>query len=116
MKNSTRSMLVGALALLCYIGARGQQPATVASAGETPAMGARQARAADRSLQKSVRRALAMTRGLSVINITVRARNGEVLLEGSVPEQSEIELATRVAQGVQGVSSVRSALIIHFPQ
>ena len=116
MKNMTRNLLAGALVLLSFVGANAQPGESAAPGGANPASSGKQMRAADRALQKSVRRALAKTKGLDVINITIRARNGDVVLEGSVPEQSQIDLAMRVAQGVPGVNSVKSALIIRIPQ
>lgn len=44
--------------------------------------------------------------------ITVRVTSGDVLLEGWVPEQAQVDQATRVAQGVQGVKTVRNTLIL----
>ena len=116
MKNIVGNMVAGALALLSFVGAHAQPGDAAASNGASPASNAKQMRAADRALQKSVRRTLAKTKGLNVINITVRARNGDVVLEGSVPEQLEIDQATRTAEGVPGVNSVKNALIIHIPQ
>ncbi|SAK94757.1 transport-associated protein [Caballeronia temeraria] len=73
---------------------------------------AKAAKSLDRALAKKVRTALARTKGISVINISVRAREGAVMLQGSVPEQSQIDRATQVAQGVDGVKSVQNALTI----
>ena len=109
-------MVAGALVLLSFVCAHAQPGDVAASSGASPVSNAKQVHAADKALQKNVRRALAKTKGLEVINITVHARNGDVVLEGSVPEQSEIDLATRAAQGVPGVNSVKNALIIHLPQ
>jgi hyperosmotically inducible protein len=67
---------------------------------------------ADRQLSRKVRAALAKTKGLSVSSITVRARGGAVTLQGSVPEQPAIDMATQAAQGVAGVTSVKNALTI----
>ncbi|HKT90697.1 MAG TPA: BON domain-containing protein [Paraburkholderia sp.] len=72
----------------------------------------RQARAANRALGRKVRSALARDRNISVSNITVRAKDGAVILQGTVPEQSQIERAGDVAKGVEGVTSVRNALTI----
>lgn len=116
MKHMRRNIAAGALVFLSIVCAHAHPGNAAASNGASPASNAKQIRAADRALQKSVRRALAKTKGLEVINITVHARNGDVVLEGSVPEQPEIDLATRVAQGVPGVNSVKNALIIHIPQ
>jgi osmotically-inducible protein OsmY len=73
---------------------------------------AKAVKAADRALQKSVIRALSRTKGLRVATITVRAHNGVVTLEGTVPEQSQVGLATQVAEGVEGVTSVTNVLAL----
>jgi hyperosmotically inducible periplasmic protein len=97
------------------------EPAAAAASGPTPQ--ARQqfqesraqyraARAANRALARKVRAALARANGISVANITVRAKDGAVILQGSVPAQPQIDRATDVAKGVAGVTSVRNALTI----
>jgi hyperosmotically inducible protein len=73
---------------------------------------AKASKAADRALGRKVRSALAKAKGLSVSNITVRARSGAVTLQGSVPEQPQVDIATQTAQGVAGVTSVKNALTI----
>ncbi|WP_144108076.1 BON domain-containing protein [Paraburkholderia sp. BCC1886] len=73
---------------------------------------AKQTKSANRALGRKVRSALSKTKGLSVNNITVRARGGAVTLAGSVPEQPQVDLATQAAQGVAGVTSVKNALTI----
>src|SRR5262249_51449220 len=73
---------------------------------------AKAAKSADRALAKKVRGALAKAKDISVANITVRAKSGAVTLQGSVPEQPQVDKATQVAQGVQGVTSVKNALTI----
>ncbi|WP_174258154.1 BON domain-containing protein [Burkholderia sp. THE68] len=72
-------------------------------------------KAADRALQKRVRAALAKDKNVTVSNITVRARGGDVTLQGSVPAQDELERAAEVAKGVPGVNSVNNALTIRTP-
>jgi hyperosmotically inducible periplasmic protein len=69
-------------------------------------------KAANRALQRQVRAALSKARDISVSNITVRARDGAVTLQGSVPVQAQSDRATEVAKGVPGVISVRNALSI----
>ncbi|REG61226.1 hypothetical protein B0G80_4064 [Paraburkholderia sp. BL6669N2] len=44
--------------------------------------------------------------------MTAPANNGAVTLEDTVPEQSQIELTTHAAFGVQGVISVKNALTL----
>lgn len=70
------------------------------------------AKAANRALGRKVRAALAKDKDISVANITVRAKDGAVILQGTVPEQPQIDRATEVAKGVPGVTSVKNALTI----
>jgi hyperosmotically inducible periplasmic protein len=71
---------------------------------------AKTVKSADRALQKQVRRVLARTKGLDISNVTVRARSGFVTLQGSVPDAQQVNLAGRVANGVDGVTSVKNEL------
>jgi hyperosmotically inducible periplasmic protein len=105
---------LGVFVVLTSMGAQAQSsgPAVAASSAASSTMSAKDAKAANRKLQKDVVRVLARTKGLSVANITVRANNGAVTLEGAVPEQSQIDLATNAAKGVPGVSSVKNALTL----
>ncbi|RKP54559.1 BON domain-containing protein [Pararobbsia silviterrae] len=63
-------------------------------------------RAANHALARRVRKALYSTKGLAAHDITVVARNGVVTLTGTVPEQSQVDLAGSTAQHVAGVQSV----------
>lgn len=69
---------------------------------------------ADRALAVNVRHALKAARkqGLKSSFIRVRARDGVVTLSGVVASESQIGLATSVAQGVNGVQSVTTKLVI----
>jgi osmotically-inducible protein OsmY len=103
-------MIGGALIVLASINAYAQASDAAAPAASAPT--AKQVKQANRALSRKVRGALAKTKGLSVANITVRARGGDVTLAGSVPEQAQIDIATQAAQGVAGVTSVKNALTI----
>lgn len=70
------------------------------------------AKSANRALSRKVRAALAKDKDVSVANITVRAKDGAVTLQGTVPEQSQVDRAAEVAKGVAGVTSVNNALTI----
>ncbi len=76
-----------------------------------PPAGATSQKSANRTLQKNVRRALEKAK-VSTSNIIVHARGGAVILEGSVPEQPQSDLATEVTKGVPGVTSVKNALTL----
>lgn len=71
-----------------------------------------QDKAADRALRKQLIRALSRTKGLNTTRITVRVKSGVVMLEGSVPDQSEVDIATRAASDVSGVTSVKNTLTV----
>jgi|SRR4051794_23095360 osmotically-inducible protein OsmY len=105
-------LIGGALIVLASLNAYAQSSDAAAPAATTAAPTAKQTKTANRALQRKVRSALSKTKGVSVAHITVRARGGDVTLEGSVPEQSQIELATQAAQGVAGVKSVKNALTV----
>ncbi|WGS53432.1 BON domain-containing protein [Paraburkholderia sp. D15] len=106
-------MIGGALVVLASLNAYAQSSDATAMAPATAsAATGKQAKTANRALGRKVRSALSKTKGLSVANITVRARGGAVTLAGSVPEQEQIDLATQTAQGVAGVTSVKNALTI----
>ena len=109
-------MVGGALIVLASVSAYAQSsdaaatPAAPMAASSAPS--AKSVKAANRALGRKVRSALSKTKGLSVTNITVRARSGAVTLAGTVPEQEQIDIATQAAQGVAGVTSVKNALTI----
>ena len=87
----------------------GSAPQALAASNASSAMTAKEA---NRALRKQVVRALTHTKGLQSSAITVRVNGGAVALEGTVPEQSQMDLATRAAQGVPGVTSVKNSLTL----
>ncbi|WP_244830307.1 BON domain-containing protein [Caballeronia sp. TF1N1] len=118
MQSIKAMRLVGAAFMLAASigGSSGAHAQGSYAASSVPASDAKASKAAskaaDRALQKSVLRALSKTRGLRVASITVRASEGAVILEGTVPEEAQIGLATQVAEGVEGVKSVKNALTL----
>lgn len=50
--------------------------------------------------------------GLDVSNVTVRAKNGRVRLEGTVPEAAQSKNVEAIARSVQGVTVVENRLMI----
>jgi hyperosmotically inducible protein len=108
-------LIGGALIVLASLNAYAQSSdaAAPAAASSATAKPSKADKAANRALGRKVRGALSKTKGLSVANVTVRARGGAVTLEGSVPEQQQVDLATQTAQGVAGVTSVKNALTVH---
>jgi hyperosmotically inducible periplasmic protein len=113
---TVRAIAVAALATLSLhaMPAMAQGDASAPSAGSAAGAkaDAKAQRTANRILQKKIRAALAKTKDLDVTNISVRARSGAVVLEGTVPEQAQIDRAGEVAKGVDGVTSVKNALAL----
>lgn len=102
--------MCGAVLTLSSYGVYAQTTDSRATSEQTLASSPGGLRTADRALQKSVRHALSKTQGLNLRNVIVRARNGIVALEGTVPEEPQIELAGEAAQAVAGVKSLRNNL------
>ncbi|MGH8780315.1 BON domain-containing protein [Paraburkholderia sp.] len=92
-------------------GTEGDASASMAPAASTKAQ-KKAVRTENRALQRKVRAALTKAGGISTANITVRARGGNVILQGSVPEQGQSDKATETAQGVAGVTAVKNDLAI----
>ena len=103
-------VLVAAMSM--QVSAQGEGAAASASANVEAKTETKAQHRADRALQKKVRNTLAKTKGLDVSNIVVRARDGAVTLEGTVPERAQIDLAGNAAKAVPGVISLKNALAI----
>lgn len=91
-------------------GSGSETMSTAKSASQVPT-----SKSADRALQKRVRAALTKAKDVTASNITVRAHGGAVILEGSVPDQDDIDKAAAVAKGVSGVTSVKNVLTVRSP-
>lgn len=106
--------MVGATLVALSIGvAHAQSDASASAPVAASSKAARkQVRAENRALAKSVRQALAHTKGLVSSGINVIAKSGAVTLTGTVPDQPQISLAETTAQGVSGVTSVKNNLTL----
>ncbi|CAB3751992.1 BON domain-containing protein [Paraburkholderia humisilvae] len=107
----------GALIVLASINAYAQASDAASADLSTQPSAKQQHKAmkkADRALAHKVRAKLAKAEGISAANIVVRANanTGDVWLEGSVPEQPQVDKATQLAQGVSGVKNVKNDLTI----
>lgn len=69
-------------------------------------------RQADRKLARAVREALTHTKGLQTAQINVLSKSGNVSLVGSLPDETQIQLAGEVAQSVPGVVKLTNMLHI----
>ncbi|WP_420212127.1 BON domain-containing protein [Burkholderia aenigmatica] len=69
-------------------------------------------KAGNRRLQRAVVRALGSAKGLNAANIGVVARQGAVVLRGSVTDAAQSQIATAVASSVSGVTTVTNSLLI----
>jgi osmotically-inducible protein OsmY len=108
----TIKLMGGALIVIASINTYAQPSNTDSSSQPTAKQTAKGAKSADRALAKNVRTALSRNKNIIATNVTVRARSGVVTLQGSVPEQLQIDQATQVAQSVPGVLSVKNALTV----
>lgn len=116
-----KRMIAGVFGLLVAVGAANVQAqdgtasapeaAPESTAASPKAMRAAE-RKANRQLAKAVRRALVKVKGLDSSQIVVVAKSGAILLGGSVPGASQIDLAVSAATGVNGVSSVNNSLTV----
>ena len=85
--------------------------AMAASGTVAPATG----RKADRALRRKVYAAIAKHKEISAGNISVRAKDGAVTLNGTVTDASQIDKVAEIARGVPGVTSVTSKLTVQKP-
>jgi hyperosmotically inducible periplasmic protein len=107
--------MVGATLVALSIGvahAQSDASASAPVAASSSKAARKQVRAENRALAKSVRQALAHTKGLVSSGITVLAKSGAVTLTGTVPDQPQISLAETTAKGVSGVTSVKNNLTL----
>jgi hyperosmotically inducible protein len=69
----------------------------------------------DSFVTASVKSALLAEEAVKSLDIKVETHNGEVLLSGFVNDQSQIDLAHKVASGVSGVKTVDNKLSLKGP-
>lgn len=106
-------LISGALIVIASVNTYAQSSDAMAASGTMAAPSAKSTKAANRALQRKVLKALAKTKGLTTVNINVRARDGAVTLIGQVTDQGQSDLAAQTAQGVPGVTSVKNSLQMH---
>jgi hyperosmotically inducible protein len=72
-------------------------------------------RAQNRQTAYTVRKALVRTKGLSVSDVRVIAKEGAVSVLGTVPDNSQVALAGTTAAAVLHVPSVSNHLTVRYP-
>jgi hyperosmotically inducible protein len=64
----------------------------------------------DAAVTAKVKAALLAEKGVDGMKINVDTRDGNVVLSGNVPEPAQVERATQVARGIEGVKAVDNQL------
>jgi osmotically-inducible protein OsmY len=72
-------------------------------------------RQANRALRRKVYAALAKHKEIDAGDISITAKDGAVMISGTVPDASQINTVAEVAKGVAGVTSVTSKLAVQRP-
>ncbi|WP_084688291.1 BON domain-containing protein [Paraburkholderia oxyphila] len=78
-------------------------------------MSRKEMRAENRQTVRSVRHALLHTKGLDASGIRIKAKDGVVLLAGTVPDASQIPLAVAAAASAPTVKSVSNYISVRIP-
>ncbi|MFT0172630.1 BON domain-containing protein [Paraburkholderia mimosarum] len=78
-------------------------------------MTAKASRQANRALRRKVYAALATHKEIDAGDIGITAKNGALMISGTVPDASQITTVIEVAKGVAGVTSVTSKLTVQRP-
>lgn len=92
-------------------------PAPSTMSGSTPSPSPDRAHAAvnDDLVARQVRQAILADTELKGFDIRVTARGGQVTLSGAVRNNADVDRTMEIAQGVQGVRTVHSALSVKNP-
>ncbi|WP_423759313.1 BON domain-containing protein [Burkholderia sp. NLJ2] len=114
MKSIVLRALGVAAVVACLSGsvyAQSSEPAAAeAPAASAPKAAAKSAKKANRQLGYAVRKAISKEQGVDVSNLVVRSKGGAISLQGTMPDQAQIDKAEEAAKGVKGVTSVSNKL------
>jgi osmotically-inducible protein OsmY len=116
-------LLVGAIAVAISTSAWAQNgsasgagaAASVNGAAASVASAPISGRKANRALRRSVYAAIARHKEISAGNIGVTAKDGAVVLNGTVSDLSQVATVAEIAKGVPGVISVSNKLTVQKP-
>ena len=112
MKNSV-AVAIAVSAIVATVPVVNAQDSTAAPSAAAPSHAS--VRAANRQLAKRVQTTLYKQKGLESADVHAVARGGNVTLVGMAPDQAQIDLAGKIAQGVPGVTSVKNNLTVDEP-
>jgi len=108
-----KKIAIACVALSALIGTTYASAQTGADTGSNSSQSPKKVvRAQNRQLAKTVRRALTQEKHLNSAGITVLARGGVVTLDGTVPTEAEIQVASDVASNAPGVRTVTNNLLV----
>jgi osmotically-inducible protein OsmY len=102
---------IGAWAQDAASGGASAGTAATASGGMT----AKATRQANRALRRKVYAVLAKHQEIDAGNISIIAKGGAVMINGTVEEASQINTVAEIAKGVAGVTSVTNKLSVQRP-
>jgi hyperosmotically inducible protein len=111
---SASYLTIVAVAALASIPAYSQSSATDTTAA-SPAPTKKQMRAQNRALEKAIRKSFQKVQNLDPAGIFIVPRNGNVTLEGDVPEAAQIDLAGQAAAATPGVTHVNNKIHLRYP-
>lgn len=88
---------------------------TSATIAASDAMSAKAVRQANRALRRKVYAALAKHKEIDAGNISITAKSGAVVLNGTVPNAAQIDSVAAIAKNVPGVTSLMNRLSVQRP-
>ncbi len=110
-------LAVAALAAILSVSAwsQSQDEASKNAGGQAFASGAAASagKQADRALRRKVYAAIGREKAIDAGDISVRAKNGAITLNGTVSDPAQIGKVEEIAKGVPGVTSVTNKLAVN---
>jgi hyperosmotically inducible protein len=113
---SLKKLITIPLAIAALTGAVTANAQTdTAASGASAQPTKKQARTQNHELEKKIRHTLTKTKHLDSSGITILVKGGKVTLEGSAPDDDQIQRAVSTVSGVPGVTGVTNNLMVHEP-
>jgi hyperosmotically inducible protein len=114
MQSTSKNFLM-ALVVSCVVGSAFAEGANDPSNTSTTVGPSVSSKAANRQLARAARIALNKTKGLEPSNIRVTAKGSVVSLSGTVPDATQIDLASNSVKNIPNISSVSNRLTVREP-